>query len=60
MQTFIDVGIWDEARVITNTHLVIENGIDSPYFKNKPLVKQEKIENDLIQYFSNPKTNKAK
>jgi diaminohydroxyphosphoribosylaminopyrimidine deaminase/5-amino-6-(5-phosphoribosylamino)uracil reductase len=60
LQTFIDIGIWDEARVITNTHLVIENGIASPDFENKQLVKQEKIENDLIQYFSNPKINKAK
>jgi len=60
LQTFIDIGLWDEARVITNTHLVIENGTDSPNFENKQLVKQEKIENDLIQYFSNPKINKAK
>jgi diaminohydroxyphosphoribosylaminopyrimidine deaminase/5-amino-6-(5-phosphoribosylamino)uracil reductase len=60
LQTFIDIGIWDEVRVITNTHLVIENGIASPDFENKQLVKQEKIENDLIQYFSNPKINKAK
>lgn len=59
LQTFIDAGVWDEARVITNTHLVIENGIASPDFENKPLIKQEKIENDLIQYFSNPKNKSA-
>ena len=60
LQTFIDIGIWDEARVITNIKMVIENGTASPNFENKKLVKQEKIENDLIQYFSNPKMNKAK
>jgi len=59
LQTFIDIGIWDEARVITNIKMVIENGTASPNFENKKLVKQEKIENDLIQYFSNPKDKSA-
>jgi len=59
LKTFIDIGIWDEARVITNMYLVIENGIASPDFENKQLVKQEKIESDLIQYFSNPKDKSA-
>jgi len=60
LQTFIDAGLWDEARVITNQTLFIENGIASPNFDNKSSFKQQKIENDLIQYYSNPKTNKAK
>ncbi len=60
LQTFIDVGVWDEARIITNQTMIIENGIASPNFENKTSFKQEKIENDLIQYFSNPKMNKAK
>jgi diaminohydroxyphosphoribosylaminopyrimidine deaminase/5-amino-6-(5-phosphoribosylamino)uracil reductase len=60
LQTYIDAEVWDEARVITNQTLVIENGIASPNFENTTFFKQEKIENDLIQYFSNPKTNKAK
>lgn len=60
LQTFIDAGFWDEARIITNQTLCIENGIASPNFDYKFCFKQEKIENDLIQYFSNPKTNTAK
>ena len=60
LQTFIDADLWDEARVITNQTLFIENGIASPNFDNKSSFKQQKIENDLIQYYSNPKTNKAK
>jgi len=60
LQTFIDAGVWDEARIITNQTMVIENGISSPNFENKTFFKKEKIENDLIQYFSNPKANKAK
>ena len=27
LQSFIDAGLWDEARVITNEQLIIENGI---------------------------------
>lgn len=60
LQTFIDAGFWDEARIITNQTLCIENGIASPNFDYKFCFKQEKIENDLIQYFSNPKMNTAK
>jgi diaminohydroxyphosphoribosylaminopyrimidine deaminase/5-amino-6-(5-phosphoribosylamino)uracil reductase len=60
LQTFIDADLWDEARVITNQTLFIENGIASPNFDYKSCFKQEKIESDLIQYFSNPKMNKAK
>ncbi|MCX6293398.1 MAG: bifunctional diaminohydroxyphosphoribosylaminopyrimidine deaminase/5-amino-6-(5-phosphoribosylamino)uracil reductase RibD, partial [Sphingobacteriales bacterium] len=60
LQTFIDSGVWDEARIITNQTMIIENGIASPKFDYNSRFKQEKIENDLIQYFSNPKRNKAK
>jgi diaminohydroxyphosphoribosylaminopyrimidine deaminase/5-amino-6-(5-phosphoribosylamino)uracil reductase len=60
LQTFIDADLWDEARVITNQTLFIESGIASPNFDYKSCFKQEKIENDLIQYFSYPKMNKAK
>ena len=60
LQSFIDAGVWDEARIITNQTMHIENGITSPTFEYKTCYKQEKIENDLIQYFSNHKKNKAK
>ncbi len=60
LQTFIDEGFWDEARIITNQTMIIENGNASPKFDYKSCFKQEKIESDLIQYFSNPKAKKAK
>lgn len=60
LQTFIDSNLWDEARIITNQTMCIENGIDSPNFDYKFCFKQEKIESDLIQYFSNPIAKKAK
>jgi diaminohydroxyphosphoribosylaminopyrimidine deaminase/5-amino-6-(5-phosphoribosylamino)uracil reductase len=60
LQTFIDAGVWDEARIITNQTMIIENGTASPNFEYNSSFKQEKIDNDLIQYFLNPKMNKAK
>ena len=59
LQTFIDAGVWDETRIITNQTMIIENGTASPNFEYKTSFKQEKIENDLIQYFSNPKNKSA-
>lgn len=34
LQSFIDAGCWDEARVITNSELVLENGYPAPELKN--------------------------
>ncbi|MEO8109283.1 MAG: bifunctional diaminohydroxyphosphoribosylaminopyrimidine deaminase/5-amino-6-(5-phosphoribosylamino)uracil reductase RibD [Ginsengibacter sp.] len=53
LQFFIDAGLWDEARVITNEILIIENGIAAPEMKNFILEKQEKYLNDVISYFKN-------
>src|SRR6185437_14369043 len=33
LQSFIDAGLWDEARIITNKELIIENGIAAPEMK---------------------------
>ncbi len=51
LQSFIDKNLWDEARVIINEQLIIENGIDAPQLKNFILEKQEKYGNDTISYF---------
>ena len=51
LQSFIDAGLWDEARVITNEALIIENGIASPELKEFNLEKQERYFSDLISYF---------
>ena len=51
LQSFIDAGLWDEARVIRNEELIISNGIHSPEFKNATLLHQEKYFNDTISYF---------
>jgi diaminohydroxyphosphoribosylaminopyrimidine deaminase / 5-amino-6-(5-phosphoribosylamino)uracil reductase len=53
LQSFIDAELWDEARVITNTELVIENGIPAPEIKNFKLQKQEKYFSDSISFYKN-------
>jgi diaminohydroxyphosphoribosylaminopyrimidine deaminase/5-amino-6-(5-phosphoribosylamino)uracil reductase len=53
LQSFIDAGSWDEARVITNERMIIESEIRSPEMKNFKLLSQEKYLNDSIRYFKN-------
>lgn len=51
LQSFIDAGVWDEARVITNEQLMLGDGIAAPVLKNVALIKTAKPGTDLIQYF---------
>ncbi len=53
LQSFIDVGLWDEARVITNEKMVIEKGISSPEIKDFILEKQETYFDDSISFYKN-------
>ena len=53
LQSFIDEGFWDEARVITNEKMVIENGIAAPEMRDFLFVTQEKYFNDRINYYQN-------
>jgi diaminohydroxyphosphoribosylaminopyrimidine deaminase/5-amino-6-(5-phosphoribosylamino)uracil reductase len=52
LQSFIDQNLWDEARVITNGKMIIEEGMDAPAMKNFDLVQQEKLFSDEISYFN--------
>lgn len=53
LQSFIDEGIWDEARIMTNTTLNIGNGLNAPQLKSAILYKEETIINDQINYYRN-------
>ncbi len=53
LQHFIDSNLWDEARVITNEKLVIENGIPAPEMTNFVLEKQERFSENTIAYYAN-------
>lgn len=51
LQSFIDEGLWDEARVITNEELKIGNGLPAPVLKNELLFEEQKMKTDIISYF---------
>jgi len=48
LQSFIDEGLWDEARVITNSTLNMGKGLAAPVLKNNILVEEQMIENDVV------------
>ncbi|MEO6135911.1 MAG: bifunctional diaminohydroxyphosphoribosylaminopyrimidine deaminase/5-amino-6-(5-phosphoribosylamino)uracil reductase RibD [Ginsengibacter sp.] len=51
LQSFIDAGLWDEARVITNTELNIVSGVDAPELKDGKLETTEMFFTDLIHNY---------
>jgi diaminohydroxyphosphoribosylaminopyrimidine deaminase/5-amino-6-(5-phosphoribosylamino)uracil reductase len=53
LQTFINEGYWNEARVFTNTSLFSGQGIIAPVLQKPTLSHKEQIDNDLLQYFYN-------
>jgi diaminohydroxyphosphoribosylaminopyrimidine deaminase/5-amino-6-(5-phosphoribosylamino)uracil reductase len=51
LQSFIDEGLWDEARIISNPHLAIGNGIASPLLENADKIEEQKISSDIIAFY---------
>lgn len=49
LQSFIDAGYWDEARIITNTALHIGAGIAAPVLSGATLIETTSIATDIIQ-----------
>ena len=52
LQAFIDGGLWDEARIITNQKLYIGKGLSAPHLQQHTLTQTEQINNDRIDYFT--------
>jgi diaminohydroxyphosphoribosylaminopyrimidine deaminase/5-amino-6-(5-phosphoribosylamino)uracil reductase len=57
LQSFIDAGLWDEARVITNEEMIVGSGLNAPVLVNHELEKKETFFSDVIRYFRNSKIN---
>jgi len=53
LQLYINAGLWDEARVITNTVLFLNKGINAPLLHHQNLESSHDILNDRIDYFLN-------
>ena len=52
LQQFIDVGIWDEAIIIKNENLVLENGTKAPDFHAESY-KTENFRNNTVKFYKN-------
>jgi diaminohydroxyphosphoribosylaminopyrimidine deaminase/5-amino-6-(5-phosphoribosylamino)uracil reductase len=53
LQSFIDEGCWDEARIITNEELHMGEGVSAPALKNADLTHTKKIVSDVHTRFKN-------
>jgi diaminohydroxyphosphoribosylaminopyrimidine deaminase/5-amino-6-(5-phosphoribosylamino)uracil reductase len=51
LQTFIDAGLWDEARVFVGD-VVFDSGVEAPHVKGN-LVSELTIENDVLKILKN-------
>jgi diaminohydroxyphosphoribosylaminopyrimidine deaminase/5-amino-6-(5-phosphoribosylamino)uracil reductase len=54
LQSFIDEGYWDEARVITNEEMMAPGGLLAPVLEEARISKREKLFSDNIGYYENP------
>jgi diaminohydroxyphosphoribosylaminopyrimidine deaminase / 5-amino-6-(5-phosphoribosylamino)uracil reductase len=50
LQDFIDLDLWDEARVFTSEN-TFEKGISAPKLKNFEIVSEMYVKNDLLTVF---------
>jgi diaminohydroxyphosphoribosylaminopyrimidine deaminase/5-amino-6-(5-phosphoribosylamino)uracil reductase len=56
LQSFIDAGLWDEARIITNNELQVTDGLSAPLL-NAVKTHTENIASDTIRYYTNKQVN---
>jgi len=53
LQSFIDAGLWDEARVITNENLLIKTGIPAPQLLGGRVENKFNLGNDRVVLYKN-------
>lgn len=53
LQSFIDAGIWDEARVIQNGSITIATGVAAPFLKGEVLEETIQLATDTIFIYRN-------
>lgn len=51
LQSFIDEGMWDEARIISNWELTTGNGLRAPTLTNSVLTVEQTIFSDRIEIY---------
>jgi diaminohydroxyphosphoribosylaminopyrimidine deaminase/5-amino-6-(5-phosphoribosylamino)uracil reductase len=50
LQSFIDAGLWDEARIITNKNLLLYDGVPSPILKAGTVVERQTYLSDEVAF----------
>jgi diaminohydroxyphosphoribosylaminopyrimidine deaminase / 5-amino-6-(5-phosphoribosylamino)uracil reductase len=55
LQSFIDANLWDEARIITNTTLLVNEGMDAPMLKDGVHIDTQVLQSDSIAFYRNIK-----
>lgn len=53
LQSFIDAGLWDEARVFTSGDKLLDNGIGTPQLSDSKLQFTTKVGADTLRFFTN-------
>jgi len=51
LQSFIDEDMWDEARVITNEELIVNDGLTAPQFISASKNGEQNVFTDKIEFF---------
>jgi diaminohydroxyphosphoribosylaminopyrimidine deaminase / 5-amino-6-(5-phosphoribosylamino)uracil reductase len=51
IRSFIEEGLWDEARVITNTILGMQEGLPAPILKDAVLFREHELLTDQVRYY---------
>jgi diaminohydroxyphosphoribosylaminopyrimidine deaminase/5-amino-6-(5-phosphoribosylamino)uracil reductase len=59
LQSFIDAGLWDEAKVITSLQTVLGKGLSAPHLQQHQLVHAETIDTDVIHTYAHQNNSLA-
>ena len=54
LQSFLDEGTWDEARVITNEKMQLPGGVAAPVIEDAVLMSGQRWLTDMIHFYKNP------
>lgn len=52
LQSFIDARLWDEARIITNEKMTVEDGLSAPLLRHGHLLEQQEVGSDRVAYYA--------
>lgn len=57
LQAFIDAGLWDEARIITNDAVRVGEGLPAPVLQHAQFMSMLQLGSDTIRFYANEGSN---